>query len=161
MKSLELENDSVAPDTPSHALGGLPVLHDFTRNHDTAFTAEERRRVEFEGFLRHAVRRLAVLAHVYLELRQPVDVAFAAARADLESDFAKPSRIRDLSRTNMSWLRVANPFSLRTQSAGPTGAGRHATSLCFMWCKALVGWIRRARIPDQGKQRRIREGAAH
>ena len=98
MKSLELENDSVAPDTPSHALGGLPVLHDFTRNHDTAFTAEERRRVEFEGFLRHAVRRLAVLAHVYLELRQPVDVAFAAARADLESDFAKPSRIRDLSR---------------------------------------------------------------
>ena len=68
MKSLELENYGAAPDTPSHALGGLPVLHDY-------------------------IRRLASLTRVYLELRLPVEAACLAARADLESDFAKSSRI--------------------------------------------------------------------
>lgn len=110
--SLELENYSVASDTPNHALGGLPVLYDYIRNHDTAFTAEERRRVELEGLLPEAVERLAALTRVYLELRLPVEAAFAAARADLQSDFAKLSRICDLSRTNMPSLWVANPFSL-------------------------------------------------
>jgi hypothetical protein len=88
MKCLDLENYGAALDRPSHALGSLPVLHDYIGNQDTASTAEECRRVALECLLPHAVERLAVLACVYLELRLPVEVAFAAARADLESDFA-------------------------------------------------------------------------
>ena len=58
MKSLELETYGAAVGTPGHALRGLPLLHDNIRNHDTAFTAEERRRFGLEGLLPHAVESL-------------------------------------------------------------------------------------------------------
>ena len=42
----------------SNGMRGVPLLNDYTRNHDTAFTADERRRYGIEGLLPHAYESL-------------------------------------------------------------------------------------------------------
>jgi malate dehydrogenase (oxaloacetate-decarboxylating)(NADP+) len=41
--------------TPMGHLRGISLLHDSTKTHDTAFTANERREYGLEGLLPHAI----------------------------------------------------------------------------------------------------------